>query len=806
MSAEKITLQQLESFLWETAKILRGNMGASEYKDLMVGMIFLKSLSDSFEEEQEKVIKHCLSIGKTQQESKQLASEVEEYTGKFFVPECARWNQIKDLKHDIGLEINKATKKIEEYNPILKGVFVSINFNFKNKLPDKKFQDLISLFSRYRLRNNDFEDYDMMGSVLEYLIKKFALSVESYTPRDVTKLMVSLLRPKAGMRIYDPSMGTGGFLIQSRLYLTQQGENSDSLLLYGQDINQNATAICKMNMLLNGVFNPDIRTGDTLKDPLHISDGKLTTFDRVMCVPPMGLRWDNKSANSDPYARFSYGVPLNSSSDLAFIQHMISSLNSNGKIGVIVPHGILFRGRIDQIIRKEILKDDLLEAIIGVPSNIFNNTRIGTALIIINKKKIPQRRNKVLFIDAEQNYFKTKYKNILGSENIEEIVELYNEFQNYETIARVVNIEDIISNNGDLSIKSYVDNSDLAKKIHSLTKEFKDYEFTDFSNKKIINKITRLKDLENLNSNSIYLPNISNMEVILNLEEHLAKKDTKPDRYFEVHLNSYFLLAKYAHYFFKSDAGKNIFKQLGRGTTIPHISLKMIEKCKILVPPLKQQNSVIFTLSKLEKIQKILDDFASQIALNPENSDPVQDKLDSMLDNIGALSEGDNILSLIRGGENKKVEFKQTLSLDVQTFKKEKYIELSVLKTIAAFLNSDGGDLLVGVHDKGGILGLQSEIDHLYKKDPDEGILKHLRNLIIERIGAQNYTYIDYKISRVSSKKILRITCQTSETPVFVDDKDFYVRTNPATDKLEGSKVLNYIQTKFKSGNKLTIL
>ena len=629
---------------------------------------------------------------------------------------------------------------------------------------------------------------------------------ELYTPRELTKLIVSLLRPEAGMRIYDPSVGSGGLLIQSRHYLTQQGENPDSLLLFGQEINQNAWAICKMNMLLHGEFNADIRIGDTLRNPLHISDGKLTTFDRVICNPPMSLRWDNKSANSDPYERFTYGVPSNSSGDLAFIQHMISSLNSNGKIGVIVPHGVLFRGGIDQKIRKEILKDDLLEAIIGLPSGLFNNTLIGTALIIINKKKIPQRRNKVLFIDAEQNYFKTKYKKILGLENIEEILKLYNEFQNHETIARVVNIGDIISDNADLSIKSYVDNSDLAKKIDSLTKEFKDYEFTNFSNKKIINKIIRLKDLEKLNSNSIYLPSISNMEVILNIEEHLAKKNTKPDRYFEVQLNSDFLLAEYAHYFFKSDAGKNIFKQLGRGTTIPHISLKMIEKCKILVPPLKQQNSIIFTVTKLEKIQKMLDNFASEIALNPENSDPVQDKLDSMLDNIDALSEGDNILTLIRGGENKKVEFKETLSLDVHTFKKEKYIELSVLKTIAAFLNSDGGNLLVGVHDKGGIVGLESEIYHFYKKDPEEGILKHLRNLIVERIGADNYTYIDYRISRVSSKKILRITCQTSEQPVFVDDKDFYVRTNPATDKLEGLKVLNYIQTKFRSSEKRNIL
>ena len=260
------------------------------------------------------------------------------------------------------------------------------------------------------------------------------------------------------MKIYDPTVGSGGMLIQTRSYLAEHGENPQNLSLCGQEKNLNTWAICKMNMFLHGVFNADIRKGDTLGDPQHTRGGELMLFDRVIANPPFSLKkWGKDIADNDPYGRYPYGTPPKNAGDLAFIQHMIASLNAEGKMGVVVPHGVLFRGSSEKKIRKGILKDDLLEAVIGLPSALFYGTGIPAALLIINKNKPSERKGKVLFINGELEYQEGKNQNKLRDQDIRHILSVYDAFVDEKRYSKVVNIDEIRENDYNLNIRRYAD-------------------------------------------------------------------------------------------------------------------------------------------------------------------------------------------------------------------------------------------------------------------------------------------------------------------------------------------------------------
>ncbi|MFB5496518.1 type I restriction-modification system subunit M [Enterococcus casseliflavus] len=457
---EETKKNQLFNHLYEACNILRGPINQDEFKDYVTPVLFFKRISDVYDEETQAALER--SGG-----DEEYATFDENHS--FIIPDGCHWKDLRNASKDVGKIIVKAMNGIERANPeTLSGVFSSfdgVTWTDKTKLTDERLKDLIEHMSSLKVGNQNY-NADVMGDAYEYLIKKFAdLSKknagEYYTPRSIVKLMVMLLDPKPGNSVYDPACGTGGMLIEAIRHI-----DNDQMTygrIYGQENNLSTSAIARMNLFLHGANDFKISQGDTLRDPKFIENGKLKTFNCILANPPFGQKkWGAEKFKTDKYGRNIWGTPSDSSADLAWLQHMIKSLDVNdGKAAVVLPQGVLFSKGVSGKIRKGLVKSDLIEAIISLKAGVFYGTTVSACIVYLNNSKSNDHIGNICLIDATEIYTPKRAQNEMEEADIKEVFNLYNDYEDKVGKSKVVSIEEIEQNDFMLTVNTYIESEKI---------------------------------------------------------------------------------------------------------------------------------------------------------------------------------------------------------------------------------------------------------------------------------------------------------------------------------------------------------
>ena len=451
--SNRITIDELESYLWNSAVLLRTSIDAGAYKQYIFPLLFFKRICDVYDEETEAAVEKY---------GDDIDDFDEEELHTFIVPKGYHWKDVREVSENVGLAIVNAFHAIEKANiDQLHGVFGDGAWTNKNRLPDSLLKDLIEHFSSKTLSIANCPE-DELGQGYEYLIKKFAddsghTAQEFYTNRTVVHLMTEILKPQSGESIYDPTCGSAGMLISCIAYLKQQNKEWRNVKVYGQEINQLTSAIGRMNLFLHGVQDFHIVNDDTLKAPAFIKNGELQKFDLVLANPPYSIKqWDRAAFESDKYGRNFLGTPPQGRADYAFFQHILTSMNpGSGRCAILFPHGILFRNE-EKEMRTKLVQSDMVDCVIGLGPNLFFNAPMEACIVICRTFKDPAKRGKVLFINAVKEVTRKNAQSYLEDAHIAHISSAYENYVDEENYAKVATIDEIATQDYSLNIPLYV--------------------------------------------------------------------------------------------------------------------------------------------------------------------------------------------------------------------------------------------------------------------------------------------------------------------------------------------------------------
>jgi type I restriction enzyme M protein len=448
----RMTQQDLESYLWGAAVILRGLIDAGDYKQFVFPLLFYKRLSDVWDEDYAAALAHT----KDATYARATAND------RFVIPDGAHWKDVRAIARDVGRAFQEALRSIESANAgRLDGIFGDAQWTNKERLPDHTLKNLLEHFSGRTLSLTGVPE-DELGTGYEFLIKKFAddsghTAQEFYTNRTLVHLMVQMLDPKPGERVYDPTCGTGGMLISALTEVKRKKGEHRTLKLYGQERNHMTASIARMNLILHGVEDSQIARGDTLAVPTFVEDDRLQTFDLVLANPPYSIKqWNRAAWTTDPWGRNFLGTPPQGRADYAFFQHILMSLDPlTGRCAILFPHGVLFRKE-EAEMRQKLIEADLVECVLGLAPNLFYNSPMESCVVICRTKKLADRRGRVLFIDAVNEVARERTQSFLKQEHQARIEDAYAAFKDDDGFARVATLAEIGAHAWNLSIPLYV--------------------------------------------------------------------------------------------------------------------------------------------------------------------------------------------------------------------------------------------------------------------------------------------------------------------------------------------------------------